>query len=182
MLQLPDIITLIKDFGIVAVLSIACGYLAYILVRFVAIKTIKKVLEDHDIAISKINKLLESVTDPKTDKILSRVEVIMICNELLSRFTETAEEMAKRCELETCPHLEHIINLSIVIDKKLNEHIEIENEEIKAIKEKTEKYVGLVLDRINESNKETKDMTHSIISLLKSFVNRAIIEEEKERE
>ena len=171
----PDAFTLAKEFGIAAIFAAFCFYLIYLIGRYILFNRAKKVFLDHDIAIEQINKMTDSIKDPKDPKkVIQRSDIILISKELLDRFEDIAEQMEKKCELADCHYFDDILEICNKMSMDLTIFVEGALKTRQDTKEKITESVKQIVEKIDEGNKSNKELSQSLLGLVKSFIDKTL--------
>lgn len=150
----PDIFTLLKEYGFSAILMAAILYFFYKITINYIIKTVAKYKEQHDIAIEKIVKIESSL--------------VAVCEKLKAM----TGELSGRCKMEECRYLDEIVDLC----KDINGTIHQFTEDAKVVREETKNKINDVVIRVEEGNRETREVSQSLLGLVRSFLDKKINE------
>lgn len=150
----PDIFTILKEYGMSAIVMVVTLYIFYKVTINYFVKTITKFIDQHNIAIEKITKIETSF------------------NVLCEKLTKISTDLSDRCKMEECRYLDEIIDLCKDMDHLMHQF----SEDAKSAREETRNRINEIVMRVEDGNRETKEVSQSLLGLVRSFLDKKVNE------
>lgn len=150
----PDIFTLLKEYGISTLFMITILYFFYKAAVSYFIKTIQKFIDQHEEAIKKIAVIEKNFSS--------------LCDKL----SGISNELNKRCNMEQCRYLDEISDIISDSNKLIHQFVE----EAKVGREENRAKINDIVVKIEEANKDTKEISQSLLGLVRSFWDKKVNE------